>query len=71
LPRFLEEKLKKEYPNNPAAVYGTLNRLGYMRGSKETAAGKAAQAKHDRDMSHGRVHPGKNLGAHLHPRKSR
>jgi hypothetical protein len=49
MPRFLEDKLKKEYPNNPGAVYGTMNRLGYMHGNKETAAGAAAQAKHDRD----------------------
>ena len=46
MPQFLEAKLKKEYPNNPRAVYGTLNRLGYMKGNKETAAGRAAQKKH-------------------------
>jgi len=72
LPKFLEDKLKREYPNNPAAVYGTLNNLGYMRGNKETQAGKAAQAKHGRDMSHASVHPGRNLGAkYIHPKKSR
>lgn len=49
MPKFLESKLKKEYPNNPGAVYGTLNKLGYMRGSKETAAGRAAQKKHQLD----------------------
>lgn len=49
MPAFLESKLKREYPNNPGAVYGTLNAIGAMRGSKETAKGRAMQAKHDRD----------------------
>ena len=49
MPAFLENKLKREYPNNPGAVYGTLNAIGAMRGSKETAKGRAMQAKHDRD----------------------
>jgi len=51
MPKFLENKLKKEYPDNPGAVYGTLNAIGAMRGNKETAKGKAMQAKHDRDMA--------------------
>ena len=46
MPKFLEAKLKKEYPNNPGAVYGTMNVLGYMHGNKGTAKGKAASAKH-------------------------
>jgi hypothetical protein len=41
MPKALEAKLKKEYPNNPGAVYGTMNKLGYMKGSKETAKGRA------------------------------
>ena len=51
MPKFLEEKLKKEYPNNPSAVYGTMNKLGFMHGSKETAKGRAAEAKHERNTS--------------------
>ena len=47
MPQFLEQKLKKEYPNNPSAVYGTMNKLGYMKGSKETAKGKRAEKKHE------------------------
>lgn len=47
MPKFLEEKLKKEYPNNPGAVYGTMNKLGYMKGNKETKKGKAAEKKHE------------------------
>jgi len=41
----VEGKLKREYPGNPSAVYGTLNKIGLMRGSKTTAKGrKAARA---------------------------
>ena len=46
MPKFLEDKLKKEYPNNPGAVYGTMNNLGYMHGNKETEKGREADAKH-------------------------
>lgn len=46
MPKFLEAKLRAEYGNNPRAIYGTLNRLGAMRGNKETAKGKAMQAAH-------------------------
>lgn len=72
MPRFLEDKLKAEYPNNPHAVYGTLNKLGAMHGSKETAKGRAMEAKHTRDVKAGKasgMHPHKNLGKYLHPKK--
>jgi hypothetical protein len=55
MPKFLEQKLKKEYPNNPRAVYGTLNSLGAMHGNKETAKGRAMQAKHDQKVSRRRA----------------
>lgn len=47
MPKFIEQKLKKEYPNNPGAVYGTMNKLGYMKGSKETKKGERAEKKHE------------------------
>lgn len=47
MPKFLEDKLKAEYPNNPGAVYGTMNKLGVMKGNKETAKGREMQKKHD------------------------
>ncbi len=50
MPKFLIQKLKKEYPNNPGAVYGTLNRIGAMKGNKETPKGAAMEAKHEADM---------------------
>jgi len=46
MPAFLERKLKKEYGDNPGAIYGTMNKLGYMKGSKETAKGRKAEAQH-------------------------
>ncbi len=50
MPAFLEQKLKREYGNNPHAIYGTMNALGAMHGNKETAKGRAMSAKHARDM---------------------
>jgi hypothetical protein len=49
MPKFLIDKLKREYPNNPGAVYGTLNTLGAMHGNQETPKGEAMQEKHDAD----------------------
>lgn len=49
MPKFLEEKLKKEYGNNDHAIYGTLNTLGAMRGNKETAKGRKMERKHKSD----------------------
>ncbi len=69
MPKFLEDRLKKEYPNNPHAVYGTLNAIGAMHGNKETAKGKAMEVKHAAKA--GGSHPHKNLGTYLHPKKSR
>lgn len=51
MPAFLEAKLRKEYGNNPRAIYGTMNKVGAMRGNKVTKKGKRMQAKHDRKMS--------------------
>lgn len=42
----VEGKLKKRYPGNPHAVYGTLNKIGLMKGNKTTKKGaKAAKKK--------------------------
>ena len=43
MPKILEDKLKKEYPGNDHAVYGTMNKIGAMKGSKETAKGRAIE----------------------------
>lgn len=42
----VERKLKARYGNNARAVYGTLNRIGLMRGNKVTRKGaRAARRK--------------------------
>lgn len=41
----VESKLKARYPNNPSAVYGTLNKIGLMRGNQATKKG-LRKAKH-------------------------
>jgi len=46
MPEFLEKKLKAEYPNNPNAVYGTMNKLGAMQGNKITEKGREMEKKH-------------------------
>lgn len=47
MPKFLEAKLKKEYGDNKHAIYGTMNKLGYMKGNKETKKGRTAEKKHE------------------------
>jgi hypothetical protein len=46
MPKFLEEKLEKEYGDNPHAIYGTMNKIGAMKGNKETVKGRAMERKH-------------------------
>ena len=50
MPKFLEQKLRAQYGNNPRAIYGTMNAIGAMRGNKETAKGRAMQRKHDKKV---------------------
>ena len=50
MPEFLEKKLKAEYPGDKAAPFKIMNKLGYMRGSKETSLGKKAETKHKAKM---------------------
>jgi hypothetical protein len=51
MPKFLEDKLRKEYGNNPHAIYGTMNKTGAMHGNKITAKGRRMEAKHARKVS--------------------
>lgn len=51
MPKFLEAKLKKEYGNNPRAIYGTMNKIGAMHGNKETAKGMSMERKHRAKMA--------------------
>ena len=50
MPAFLESKLKREYPNDPAAPYKIMNSLGAMHGSKITPKGVAMEKKHRADL---------------------
>lgn len=43
MPKKLEDKLKKEYPHNPHAIFGTMNKIGAMKGNKETKKGRAIE----------------------------
>ena len=65
MPKFLEAKLKKEYPNNPHAVYGTMNAIGAMHGNKETKKGAAMEHKHFEHV-HQHLGHGKKTSPHVH-----
>jgi hypothetical protein len=50
VPKFLEDKLKKEYGADSKIPYKVMNKIGAMHGNKETAKGRAMEAKHAKDM---------------------
>ena len=57
MPQFLEAKLKAQAAKKGFSgkradryVYGAMNNMGAMRGSKETAKGKRMQVKHEAKM---------------------
>jgi hypothetical protein len=59
MPAFLEAKLRSEYAAKgkkgralDRAVYGTMNTIGAMRGSKITAKGKRMEKKHAAKVGH-------------------
>ena len=49
MPKFLEQKLKKEYGAKSKIPYMVMNKMGAMRGNKETAKGKEMEKKHTED----------------------
>jgi len=51
VPKFLIDKLKKQYGKNSKVPYKVANSIGAMRGSKETAKGKAMDKKHAAKMA--------------------
>ncbi len=55
MPKFLEERLKREYGNNDHAVYGTLNKIGAMRGNTETPKGRRMEKKHEEKTAKSRA----------------
>jgi hypothetical protein len=46
MPKFLEDKLRSQYGDNPHAIFGTMNKIGAMHGSKETEKGREMEKKH-------------------------
>lgn len=49
MPKALEKKLEKEYKGlskkeREHAIYGIMNKIGMMKGNKETAKGRKAEA---------------------------
>lgn len=46
MPKFLENKLKKQYGRDSSVPYKIMNAKGFMHGSKETAKGRKAEEKH-------------------------
>lgn len=56
MPKFLEDKLKKEYGADSDIPYKIMNKMGYMHGSKETAKGKEAERKHKMHIHGGSEH---------------
>ena len=46
MPAFLEAKLKREYGADSKVPYKVMNKIGAMRGNKETAKGKRMDKKH-------------------------
>lgn len=51
MPAFLEKRLKREYGANSKIPYKIMNKIGAMRGNKETAKGKAMAKKHAKKYS--------------------
>ena len=56
MPKFLEKKLKSEYGQNSKIPYKVMNKMGAMRGNKETAKGRVMEVKHDKDMASAHAH---------------
>lgn len=68
MPKFLEDRLKSEAAAKGKTgreadryVFGAMNNMGAMRGNKETAKGRAMDAKHAADLKKKK----KKGGAHL------
>lgn len=70
MPKFLEQKLKKEYGPNSKVPYKVMNSIGAMRGSKETAKGRAMERKHAADAHSRKVAPRRFSRMNYAPKKA-
>lgn len=50
MPKFLEDKLKKEYGADSDVPFKVMNAMGVMHGNKITEKGRQMEAKHNSDM---------------------
>lgn len=53
MPNFIEQRLREHVPKGvdpDRYVYGAMNNMGAMHGSKETAKGRQMEAKHEEKM---------------------
>lgn len=51
MPKFLENKLKKEYGAKSSIPYKVMNKIGAMKGNKETPKGKVMAKTHTEKYS--------------------
>jgi hypothetical protein len=64
MPKFLEKKLKKQYGAKSDVPYKIMNKMGLMKGSKETKKGREAEKKHSAKVrSHSKI---RGLGGEIH-----
>lgn len=56
MPEFLEDKLKREYGENSTVPFKVMNKIGAMKGNKETAKGREMEAKHEAKMQGHNIH---------------
>ena len=56
MPKFLEDKLKKEYGAKSDVPYKIMNSMGAIHGSKITAKGKEMEHKHEQHIHGGSTH---------------
>ncbi len=71
MPKFLEDKLKREYGENSAVPFKVMNKIGAMHGNRETEKGREMERKHNEDTHMAKmVNMGKmgNMG-HTEPMK--
>lgn len=72
MPAFLERKLKKEYGDNPHAIYGTMNKIGAMKGNKETKKGRAMEKTHEvaKKMDSKKFNPHEDIKKYMHEHRN-
>lgn len=57
MPKFLEDKLKREHGEKSATPFKIMNAIGAMHGSKETERGKQMEEKHEARMKEEKAPP--------------